>query len=75
LAKYAELARPLRVKISGCPTDVRITQSPTSASYAAALSKARPDVPPLCDLWGGRARGDDAQFGALIGKFPAKKLR
>jgi sulfite reductase (ferredoxin) len=72
LAKYSELARPLRVKISGCPNGCAHHSVANIGFYAAALSKDDRSVPAHFVTVGGRARGDDAQFGALIGKFPAK---
>ncbi|MDX6304293.1 MAG: hypothetical protein QOI77_1262 [Blastocatellia bacterium] len=72
LATYSELARPLRVKISGCPNGCAHHSVANIGFYAAALSKDDRSVPAHFVTVGGRARGDDAQFGALIGKFPAK---
>jgi sulfite reductase (ferredoxin) len=72
LAKYSELARPLRIKISGCPNGCAHHSVANIGFYAAALSKDGRSVPAHFVTVGGRARGDDAQFGALIGKFPAK---
>lgn len=72
LARYSELARPLRVKISGCPNGCAHHSVANIGFYAAALSKDDRSVPAHFVTVGGRARGDDAQFGALIGKFPAK---
>ena len=72
LAKYSELARPLRVKISGCPNGCAHHSVANIGFYAAALSKDDRSVPAHFVTVGGRVRGDDAQFGALIGKFPAK---
>jgi sulfite reductase beta subunit-like hemoprotein len=72
LAKYSELARPLRVKISGCPNGCAHHSVANIGFYAAALSKDGRGVPAHFVTVGGRVRGDDAQFGALIGKFPAK---
>jgi sulfite reductase beta subunit-like hemoprotein len=72
LAKYSELARPLRVKISGCPNGCAHHSVANIGFYAAALSKDGRSVPAHFVTVGGRARGDNAQFGALIGRFPAK---
>ena len=72
LAKYSELARPLRVKISGCPNGCAHHSVADIGFYAAALSKDDRSVPAHFVTVGGQARGDNAQFGALIGKFPAK---
>jgi len=72
LAKYSELARPLRVKISGCPNGCAHHSVANIGFYAAALSRDDRSVPAHFVTVGGHARGDNAQFGALIGKFPAK---
>jgi sulfite reductase (ferredoxin) len=72
LAKYSELARPLRVKISGCPNGCAHHSVANIGFYAAALSKNERSVPAHFVTVGAHVRGDDAQFGVLIGKFPAK---
>ena len=72
LAKYSELARPLRVKISGCPNGCAHHSVADIGFYAAALSNDGRSVPAHFVTVGGRVRGDNAQFGALIGKFPAR---
>ncbi len=72
LAKYSELARPLRVKISGCPNGCAHHSVANIGFYAAALSHEDRSVPAHFVTVGGHTRGDDAKFGSLIGKFPAK---
>jgi len=72
LAKYSELARPLRVKISGCPNGCAHHSVANIGFYAAALSQDDRSVPAHFVTVGGHTRGDNAQFGALIGKFPAR---
>jgi len=72
LAKYAELARPLRVKISGCPNGCAQHSIANIGFYAAALSHDDRTVPAHFVTVGGQARPGNAQFGSLIGKFPAK---
>jgi sulfite reductase (ferredoxin) len=72
LAKYSELARPLRVKVSGCPNGCAHHSVANIGFYAAALSNDGRSVPAHFVTVGGRVRGDNAQFGVLIGKFPAK---
>jgi sulfite reductase (ferredoxin) len=72
LSKYSELARPLRVKISGCPNGCAHHSVADIGFYAAALSKNERSVPAHFVTVGGHVRGDEAQFGVLIGKFPAK---
>jgi sulfite reductase (ferredoxin) len=72
LAKYAELARPLRVKISGCPNGCAHHSIANIGFYAAALTHDDRSVPAHFVTVGGQAAPDQAQFGSLIGKFPAK---
>ncbi len=72
LEKYAELARPLRVKISGCPNGCAQHSISNVGFYAAALSHDDRTVPAHFVTVGGQATPDSAQFGTLLGKFPAK---
>ncbi len=72
LAKYTELARPMRVKISGCPNGCAQHSIANIGFYAAALSHDDRTVPAHFVTVGGQAAPDQAQFGSLLGKFPAK---
>jgi len=72
LKKYAELARPLRLKISGCPNGCAQHSISSIGFYAAALSHEGRTVPAHFVTVGGQATSGDAQFGSLIGKFPAR---
>ena len=72
LAKYSEVARPLRLKISGCPNGCAHHSVASIGFYAAALSHEDRSVPAHFVTVGGHTRGNNAQFGLLIGKFPAK---
>ena len=72
LAKYAELARPLRVKISGCPNGCAHHSIANIGFYAAALTHDDRSVPAHFVTVGGQAQLDNGQFGSLVGKFPAK---
>ena len=72
LTKYAELARSLRVKISGCPNGCAQHSIANIGFYAAALSHDDRTVPAHFVTVGGQASPGNAQFGTLIGKFPAK---
>jgi len=72
LAKYAESARPLRVKISGCPNGCAQHSIANIGFYSAALSHEDRAVPAHFVTVGGQTQGDKAQFGVLLGKFPAK---
>jgi sulfite reductase (ferredoxin) len=72
LAKYAELARPLRVKISGCPNGCVQHAIANIGFYAAAMTHDDRTVPAHLLMLGGEVQPEKAQFGRLIGKFPAK---
>jgi sulfite reductase (ferredoxin) len=72
LAKYGELARPLRVKISGCPNGCAQHSIANIGFYAAALSNEDHSVPAHFVTVGGQTTPNAAQFGSLLGKFPAK---
>lgn len=72
LAAYAELARPLKVKISGCPNGCAQHSLAHIGFYSAALSHENRTVPAHFVTVGAQTRGDVAQFGSLLGKFPAK---
>ncbi|MCM3874687.1 MAG: nitrite/sulfite reductase [Pyrinomonadaceae bacterium] len=72
LAPYAELARPLRIKISGCPNGCAQHSIANIGFYAAALSHEERGVPAHFVTVGGQTLPDRAQFGLLLGKFPAK---
>src|SRR5260370_1393941 len=72
LAKYADLARPLRIKISGCPNGCAQHSIANIVFYAATLSHEDRTVPAHFVTVGGQASPSNAQFGSLIGKFPAK---
>ena len=72
LAKFGELARPLRLKISGCPNGCAQHSIANIGFYAAALSHEDRSVPAHFVTVGGHTVPNAAQFGSLLGKFPAK---
>jgi sulfite reductase (ferredoxin) len=72
LSSYAELARPLRLKISGCPNGCAQHSIANIGFYAAALSHEGRGVPAHFVTVGGQVLPNSAQFGLLLGKFPAK---
>lgn len=67
-----ELVRPLRIKVSGCPNGCAQHSISDIGFYAAALSHEDRSVPAYFVTLGGQTSPDSAQFGALLGKFPAK---
>ncbi len=73
LAQYRELARPLRIKISGCPNGCAQHTIADIGFHAAALSHGGRTVPAHLLSLGGQTSPESAQLARLIGKFPAKK--
>lgn len=72
LAKFQELARPLRIKISGCPNGCAQHAIAHIGFQAAALSHDGRTVPAHMLVVGGRVDPDRAQFAANLGKYPAR---
>ena len=72
LPQNADLARLLRVKISGCPNGCAQHSIASIGFYAAALTHEDRSVPAYFVTVGGQAQLDHAQFGSLLGKFPAR---
>lgn len=72
LSEYRELAREMKVKISGCPNGCAQHTAAEIGFQAAALSKDGRTVPAHMLLVGGRVDLEGARFGRLLGKFPAR---
>lgn len=72
LAKYRELARELRIKISGCPNGCAQHTVANIGFHAAALSHEGHTVPAYLVSLGGQTDPGSAQIAQLIGKFPVK---
>jgi len=72
LAQYGELARPLRIKISGCPNGCAQHTVANIGFHAAAMSHDGRTVPAHLLSLGGHAGPESAQFAMLIGKFPVR---
>jgi sulfite reductase (ferredoxin) len=72
LGSYRELARPLKIKISGCPNGCAQHTVANIGFHAAALSNEGQTVPAYLISLGGQTEPGSAQFSELIGKFPAK---
>ena len=72
LAEYREVARDLRIKISGCPNGCAQHTVANIGFHAAALSHAGHTVPAYLVSLGGHTDPNSAQIAQLIGKFPAK---
>jgi sulfite reductase (ferredoxin) len=69
---HGELVKPLRIKVSGCPNGCAQHSIANIGFYAAALSQEDHSVPAYFVTLGGQTSPEKAQFGSLLGKFPAK---
>jgi len=69
---HGELVKPLRIKVSGCPNGCAQHSIANIGFYAAALSLEDHSVPAYFVTLGGQTSPERAQFGLLLGKFPAK---
>jgi len=67
-----KIAGPIKIKISGCPNGCAQHSIANIGFYSAALTHNDRTVPAHFVTVGGQAEGDVAQFGSLLGKFPAK---
>ncbi|HEX6716733.1 MAG TPA: nitrite/sulfite reductase [Pyrinomonadaceae bacterium] len=67
-----EAAGPIKIKISGCPNGCAQHSIANIGFYSAALTHNDRTVPAHFVTVGGQAEGAAAQFGSLLGKFPAK---
>src|SRR5262249_45121270 len=72
LAEYRELARPLKIKISGCPNGCAQHGIADIGFHAAALTYEGKTVPAHQLFVGGQTNPDSPRFARLVGKFPAK---
>jgi sulfite reductase (ferredoxin) len=72
MPEHRELARSLRIKISGCPNGCAQHSIADIGFQAAALNQDGRTVPSYLVSVGGRANLDDAGFGRIIGRIPAK---
>jgi sulfite reductase (ferredoxin) len=70
--KRLESDGSIKIKISGCPNGCAQHSIANIGFYSAALTHDDRTVPAHFVTVGGRAEGDAAQFGSLLGKFPAK---
>jgi len=72
LSEYRELARLLRIKISGCPNGCAQHGIADIGFHAAALSHEGRTIPAHLLFVGGRTDPGSATFARMLGKFPAK---
>lgn len=72
LVQYRELARPLRIKISGCPNGCAQHTVANIGFHAAAMSHDGRTVPAHLLSLGGQTDPGSAEFARIVGKFPAK---
>jgi len=72
LASFGEVARDVKIKISGCPNGCAQHSIADIGFHAAALSEGDRTVPAYLLFIGGRAALDEAALGSAIGKYPAR---
>ena len=72
LGQYQELARELKIKISGCPNGCAQHTVANIGFHAAALSHEDRTIPAYLVSLGGETNPNSAAIAHSIGKFPAK---
>ncbi len=72
LAEYAELARDIRIKISGCPNGCAQHASANIGFHSAALTENGRTVPAYLLFVGGKLNLEDSAIGRVNGKYPAR---
>ncbi len=72
LGKYKDLARNVRVKVSGCPNGCAQHGIAQIGFQGAALKKDNRTVPAHDVFVGGQSAYDKTRFGERVGKIPAK---
>jgi len=72
MGEFRELARDLKIKISGCPNACAQHSVANIGFHAAAMSHDGRTVPAYLVSLGGETNPGSAQIAQLIGKFPAK---
>lgn len=72
LAEYADLARDLKIKISGCPNGCAQHAAADIGFHSAAMTENKRTVPSYLLFLGGKYGIDQAQVGRPVGRYPAK---
>jgi sulfite reductase (ferredoxin) len=72
LSGFLNVARPLRIKISGCPNACAQHSTADIGFQAAALNQDGRTVPAYLVFAGGKVTFGEAGFGAVIGRIPAR---
>jgi len=72
LSPYADLARRLRVKISGCPNGCAQHAMANIGFHSAALTEGGKTVPAYLLFLGGALHPEEARIGRVVGKYPAR---
>jgi sulfite reductase (ferredoxin) len=72
LERDGELARAMKIKVSGCPNGCAQHAAAEIGFHAAALTKNGKTVPAHLLFVGGRTDAHGARFGRLLGKYPAR---
>ena len=72
LSQFREIARDVKIKISGCPNGCAQHTIAGIGFHAAALSRDGRTVPAYLLSLGGQTNPGSAQIARLVGKFPAR---
>ena len=72
LGRYADIARGVKIKISGCPNGCAQHGIADIGFHSAAQTENGRTVPSYLLFVGGRANLDEARIGEIIGRYPAK---
>lgn len=72
LAPYRELARDLKIKVSGCPNGCAQHASADIGFHSAAMTENGHTVPAYLLFVGGKMALDRSTLGRVMGKYPAK---
>ena len=73
LAHYRELARDVKIKISGCPNGCAQHASADIGFHSAAMTENGRTVPAYLLFVGGRLDLERSTLGSVMGKYPAKR--
>jgi len=72
LAEYADVARDVKIKISGCPNGCAQHAVADIGFHSAAQTEDGRTVPSYLLFVGGKADLQTSRLGGIIGRFPAK---
>jgi len=72
LGRYRDIARTVKIKISGCPNGCAQHGIADIGFHSAAQTENGRTVPSYLLFVGGKANLDEARIGDIIGRYPAK---